>query len=170
MLSNPKAKANLIISVVIIVLGVAIDQITKIIAVTYLVYGKAITIIPYVLNLNIVRNKGSAFGMGHSWPPVLQKTVLLALPIIAIIVITVILMKNIKGHRLMISSFALILGGAIGNVYDRIASKYVVDFIEVHYKQYHWPNFNFADMIICVGVGLYIIYSFRSPKKVDAKE
>ncbi len=170
MLSDPKSKANLIITVITVVLGVAVDQFTKFLALTYLTYGNAIEIIPYILNLNIVRNRGSAFGMGQNWPPIFQKTVLLVLPVLAIIIISIILIKNIKSHRLMIVGFSLILGGAIGNVYDRIMNSYVVDFIELHFKQYHWPNFNFADTIICVGVGLYVIYSFKASKKYKTIE
>ena len=64
--------------------------------------------------------------------------------------------------RLEAASLALILGGAIGNVIDRVAYGYVVDFLDVYYGSYHWPAFNIADSAICLGAVLLIFDSFRS--------
>jgi len=62
-------------------------------------------------------------------------------------------------------ALALVLGGALGNLYDRVTLGYVVDFIVVHYRQYHWPAFNIADSAICVGAAVLILDSLRAGKQ-----
>jgi len=165
-------KVNYVLALITIVLGVVIDQITKYLAATYLIMGKPVEIIPNFLNLGLVRNTGAAFGIGANWDPTIRKIIFLGLPIVAIGIIAYFLYKNMKERKLAVISISLILSGAIGNIINRLLNVSVVDFIEVYYKSFHWPNFNFADTIICVGVGLFIIHSFKDSKRKqsEAKE
>ena len=165
MLSDPKLRWNVILASSVVILGIAADQITKIMAASYLDFGKPVCVIRDLLNLNLVKNRGAAFGIGSSWSSFWQNFFFLGVSSIAVLLIIFFLTKNIKGHKMLIVSISLILSGAIGNVYDRIRLKHVVDFLELHYKNYYWPNFNLADTIICIGVGLYLIYSFRFDEK-----
>jgi signal peptidase II len=84
-------------------------------------------------------------------------------------IITVWLLRLQKHETLMAAALSLILGGAIGNLIDRVAYGYVIDFLDVHYQDWHWPAFNIADSAICIGVGLMLLESFgfgRKPAEV----
>ena len=69
--------------------------------------------------------------------------------------------SNPEQQHLFCLGLALVLGGALGNLYDRVTLGYVVDFLFFHYQEYYWPAFNVADSAICVGVALLIVDSFR---------
>jgi signal peptidase II len=106
-------------------------------------------------------NEGSAFGFlndAGGW----QKWFFTAISIVAAIVITYLIKKN-STQKLFCFGLALVLGGAIGNLYDRITLSYVVDFLNFHLGNYYWPAFNVADSAICVGVGLLLWDSFKKP-------
>ena len=111
-------------------------------------------------------NEGSAFGFlndAGGW----QKWFLNGVSIIASIVIIYLLKKHSQNNqhdeKLFCLGLALVLGGAIGNLYDRITLGYVVDFLNFHINNYYWPAFNVADSAICVGVVLLLLDSFRKP-------
>ena len=81
--------------------------------------------------------------------------------------------ESIRQRKIELAGLALVLGGALGNLYDRLALGYVVDFIVVHYQDYYWPAFNIADSAICVGAALLIIDSLfidGEPDKVSEKQ
>ena len=106
-------------------------------------------------------NEGSAFGFlndAGGW----QKWFFTAISVIAAIVITY-LIKKYSEQKLFCTGLALVLGGAIGNLYDRITLGYVVDFLNFHINNHYWPAFNVADSAICVGVGLLLLDSFKKP-------
>jgi signal peptidase II len=77
-------------------------------------------------------------------------------------VITYLLHKH-RTEKLFCTGLALVLGGAIGNLYDRVTLGYVIDFLNFHYQHMYWPAFNVADSAICVGVGLLLLDSFKKP-------
>jgi signal peptidase II len=112
-------------------------------------------------------NEGSAFGFlndAGGW----QKWFFNGISIVASIVILYLLKKhsqnNNKSEKLFCLGLALVLGGAIGNLYDRISLGYVVDFLNFHLNNHYWPAFNVADSAICVGVGLLLLDSFKQDK------
>ena len=107
-------------------------------------------------------NEGAAFGFlndAGGW----QKWFFTVISVIAAIVITYLIKKN-PTQKLFCFGLALVLGGAIGNLYDRITLGYVVDFLNFHVNNHYWPAFNVADSAICVGVALLLVDSFKSPK------
>lgn len=136
------------------ILIVGLDQASKILAVNNLEPYFSLAVFPY-LNFTLMFNTGSAFsflsnaGNWHVW-------FLLAFSFIMSVVILVWMVKTSKSEVLQLTSLALILGGAVGNLVDRIHYGHVVDFIDVYYKQYHWPAFNLADSAILVGVVLFL--------------
>jgi signal peptidase II len=81
---------------------------------------------------------------------------------LAIVVMSYLIQKH-RTEKLFCLSLALVIGGAAGNVYDRLTLGYVVDFISLHYQDLYWPAFNVADSAICLGVGLLILDSFKRP-------
>jgi len=162
---DPRRRINLIICVITIAVGIFLDQITKYLAVKYLSPGSVKFVIPKFFNLELVRNRGGVFGIGSSWDPFWHKFLFVGISLIAIFLIGYFLYRSLRGPRLIMISLALIFAGAVGNIYDRIVHGAVVDFLAVHYNQYRWPNFNIADSLICIGVGLYLLHSLFLSKK-----
>lgn len=124
--------------------------------------GGAITIIPNFFRLTHVLNTGAAFSIFESSKsPMLVRNLLVAFSVLAIAVVVGLLFSI--GRQLTPTSvaLALILGGAIGNLYDRLKFSYVVDFLEVHIVRYHWPDFNVADSCIVIGACLLLLEMLR---------
>jgi signal peptidase II len=133
---------------------ILVDQLTKSLATKNLLYGEYVNIFSG-LNLILVHNTGAAFSFlsdASGWQRWLFLLVSLSVSIILIIWIF-----RLKEQQLLESlSLALILGGAIGNLVDRIFLGYIIDFIDIYYKNYHWPVFNVADASITLGVVFFI--------------
>jgi len=143
-------------------LVVALDRATKLWIVSHLQLGQAIVIIPRVFRLTHVLNTGAAFSMFEgSTSPNLVRNVLIGFSVIAVVVVLVLIWKMGRVLSLTSVALALILGGAVGNLYDRIRFAYVVDFLEVHIVHYHWPDFNVADSAIVVGACLLLLEMLR---------
>ena len=113
------------------------------------------------LNINLIWNEGIAFGL-FSFT---EKTFYNFLTMIILIIILVIFFMTFKSKGLKKYSLLMILGGALGNVYDRIATKAVPDFIDLHVGNFHWFIFNIADIFITFGVILMIILEFTDINK-----
>lgn len=124
-----------------------------------------------VLNLKYAENPGAAFGLFRSLPEPLRVPFFHIISIGAVFLITH-YFRKLRGtpqERWALWGLPLVLGGAIGNYLDRLARGFVVDFIDAHWQNYHWPSFNIADSAICIGVGLLIIDSFVR-KEVPAQK
>lgn len=146
----------LTISAVIIVL----DQVTKWLMVSWLALYETVAVMPY-FNLTMAHNYGAAFSFlaqAGGW----QRWFFIVLAIVISAVLVVWLAKLKPHAKLEAISLSLILGGAIGNVIDRIVYGYVVDFLDVYIGSSHWPAFNVADSAICIGAVLLILDSFKS--------
>lgn len=146
----------------------AADRLTKNWVTRHVGIGSAIPVIPHVLRITHWLNDGAAFSLfANSASPhaVRLGLIVFTLAAAAAVLVAMILM----GHRITPTTvaLALILGGALGNVHDRIVYGSVVDFIEVHIFTYHWPDFNVADSSIVVGACLLMLDSLV-PKKRSA--
>lgn len=143
--------------IVIIILGIILDRVTKLWALNILKPDNDIIVINNYFQLAYLENRGAAFGIFQN------KIVFLSLfTIILIIGLSVYLYKNRKKSKLLSVSLSLIISGALGNFYDRVVYKYVVDFICVHYKDaYYFPTFNVADIFVVCGTILLAIYILR---------
>jgi signal peptidase II len=158
--ATPKDKRVLVLAISALV--VLIDRITKHIVAQQLPNGQAHTVIPGIFRISDVHNTGAAFSMfAENASPVTVRNILIAFSVIAVIVLLGMLWR--VGRYLTVTSvaIALILGGAFGNLYDRVRYHYVIDFLEVHIVHYHWPDFNVADSCICIGACLLLIEIFR---------
>src|SRR5580704_16106536 len=140
------------------VLVVAVDRVTKWLVSTRLDLGDNLQVIPHIFAISHVENPGAAFSLfNDSSSPGRVRWMLLIFSLLAAVVVLVALLK--LGRRISATSvaLALILGGALGNAYDRLRFGYVIDFLEVHIIHYHWPDFNVADSAIVVG-GILLLY------------
>jgi signal peptidase II len=149
---------------------IVLDRITKHWVSTHIAEGNDIIVIPHYFAFSHVMNPGAAFSLFTDSPnPARTRWMLIAFSLIVALVVFVILIRI--GQRLSLTavSMALVLGGVIGNVWDRIAYGTVVDFIEVHIVHYHWPDFNLADSAIVIGGILLLIDSLRPRKEPDAE-
>ncbi len=131
------------------------DQISKYVAAKHLVYQQSVAIFPG-LKLTLVHNTGAAFSFlsqAGGW----QRWFFIVLTSIVSLVLIYWLSTLSRQRRWLAAALALVLGGALGNLWDRIALGYVIDFIDVFYDQWHWPAFNLADSCISVGAGMLVI-------------
>jgi signal peptidase II len=142
--------------------GLALDLWSKKAVFNYLEHkpDNSISIIDGFLQLVIAQNNGAAFGLFSGRPYLLA-----AASIIALIVILVIFFFSEVRHTLIYIALALFAAGVCGNLYDRIFNDgFVRDFIDVYYRQYHWPAFNIADTILCIGIGILVLSTFFTAK------
>jgi signal peptidase II len=137
---------------------VLLDQVTKITMSERLLYGQSEPITTY-FNLVMVYNKGAAFSF-LSDQPGWQRYFFTGVSVIASVFILWMLKRN-PDQRLFCWALALILGGAIGNLIDRVAYGHVIDFLDFHVHGWHWPAFNVADSAITVGAILFVLDEFR---------
>ncbi len=146
------------------VLVLAADRLTKVLIAERMPYGTAEAVIDGFFNLVHVRNTGIAFSMFADAPEWFRGTVL---PLLSVAAIGVIVWMLARGGGLGGRSryaLALILAGAVGNLYDRLVFGYVVDFLDFYISGLHWPAFNVADSAITVGAGLLILDGFGAQR------
>jgi signal peptidase II len=139
-------------------LVVLLDQLSKYWAGTSFTYGETRAVTGF-FNLVLTYNKGAAFSFlagAAGW----QRGFFITIALVAVVVISVLLARH-SGEPLFCLALALILGGAIGNVVDRIILGHVVDFLDFHFAGWHWPAFNLADSAITAGAVLLVVDSFR---------
>lgn len=142
------------------VLVLCLDQYTKHLAVMQLQLHEPISLLPF-FNLTLSYNSGAAFNLLHNaggW----QQWLFSAIALIVSLVILVWLYRLPSKHKWSAVALTLILGGAIGNFYDRVTLGYVIDFIQVHYQDWYFPIFNVADSAISIGAVMLLIEIWRS--------
>ncbi|HWW03762.1 signal peptidase II [Collimonas sp.] len=160
--SSSSSKYGLAPWLAIAALVLLIDQLTKITVVRLFSYGESQAVTSF-FNLVLIYNKGAAFSFlstESGW----QRYLFTGLGIAAALFI-IFLLKRHAGQRMFCTALALILGGAIGNVVDRIAYGHVIDFLDFYMRNWHWPAFNIADSAICVGAVLFVIDELRRVNK-----
>ncbi|MYL82133.1 signal peptidase II [Desulfovibrio aerotolerans] len=144
---------------------VILDQITKLWVQDHLVLFTTHPVIPGFFNLVHVLNRGAAFGFLNRSDIEWQTYFFFAATALAVMIIFHLLRMARDDDKLLIIGLACILGGALGNLIDRIKTGEVVDFLDFYWKSYHWPAFNVADIAIFLGsLGLLVaFYRFRRP-------
>ena len=128
-----------------------------------IIYGEQVEITSF-LSLVHFQNTGAAFSFlsdQGGW----QRYFLIVISLLAVLYIPW-LINQYKKNILIVIGLLLILGGAIGNLYDRVSYGYVIDFIYLHFAEFYWPAFNIADSAISLGVLLFLYGSFKSYKKI----
>ena len=154
---NPKYRLALIVGSTVLVL----DQVTKALVENLMHLYQSIEIVPYFAHLTYLKNTGAAFGVlaGTRSPVRMVFFVLVSSVAIGCVLY---LLKNLRpGRTSVVTSLALILGGAVGNLIDRLRMGEVIDFIDLHWHHLHWPAFNVAVSSITIGVILLFIQMIR---------
>jgi signal peptidase II len=153
---------------------ILLDQTTKLIIVRTLRLGQGVPVISGFFDIVFVRNPGAAFGFLATLSEQVRNPFFILISLVAVILILVYHTWYLQSHQLISVGLGLILGGAIGNLIDRLRYGMVVDFLDVHVFQYHWPAFNAADSAISIGVSLMVLDMLldwrRERRKTPAKE
>jgi signal peptidase II len=141
---------------------VALDQATKFLVTRFLELYERVEVLP-VLDFTLLHNTGAAFSIladASGW----QRGFFVALGIVVSLALVVWLWRLPRGERLLPIALALIVGGAIGNVIDRVTHGYVIDFIHAHWGASYFPAFNIADSAITIGAALLLLDAFREQR------
>jgi signal peptidase II len=156
-----KLKARL--GYLVLVLAVlALDRWTKAMILGRFDLNESAMVIDGFFNITYVQNTGVAFGIFSSIASPAKAVLLSVFTAFAAVIVVVYSVRNSAQNRLLQAALALILGGALGNLYDRLAYGYVVDFIDLYAGAYRWPAFNVADTAITTGVILLAIEILRN--------
>lgn len=147
---------------VIAIVGLVADQLTKLYIDRGMQLFQSIPVMDGLFNITYVRNRGAAFSfLSHaSW----RLPFFIAVSAIASLVILVAFKRLRDDQRLAQLSLAMIFSGAVGNLIDRVRMGEVIDFLDVYWKSHHWPAFNVADSLICVGVTLLALDMMREER------
>jgi signal peptidase II len=140
-----------------VILG--LDQASKLYIEKNLPLYHSVEVVPNIFNITHIRNTGVAFGLFAGEKTLRTTLFLLILSAVAIGAISYFYFVLYSKKILSRLALALVLGGAIGNLIDRIRLQEVIDFIDLHWYHYHWPAFNIADSCITIGLGLFILES-----------
>lgn len=146
---------------------IVLDQLTKHLSVAYLEYLEVAPVTPFFY-LTLRFNEGAAFSFlagAGGWQRWFFAVLAFVISLVLIVWVTRIYRQ--KGNTQEALALSLILGGALGNLYDRVVLGHVVDFIVLHYQKYEWPAFNIADSAICIGAVLLILDMFKGRKTND---
>jgi signal peptidase II len=141
---------------------IALDQATKFLVTRFFELYERVEVLP-VLDFTLLHNTGAAFSMlanASGW----QRPFFIVLGLVVSVMLVVWIWRSPRGDKLLPVALALILGGALGNVIDRVRFGYVVDFIHAHWGAAYFPAFNIADSAITVGAALLIIDAFREKR------
>jgi signal peptidase II len=145
-----------VILLTVLVLGVALDQVSKILVLRLMPLGSQIPVVDGFFNLVHVHNKGAAFGLlGHLSADFTRLFFICAVSLV-LAVVGYLWWRAPQDDWPAGLGYSLIMAGAVGNLIDRVRLGAVVDFLDFYWGRYHWPAFNVADSLVCVGAGLLI--------------
>jgi len=136
---------------------VLLDRWTKRMAATRIAMYAHVQIIPGIFRLTHTENTGAAFSLFADSPSHWKTGLLIGFSVVAMVIVSALLWRQARGFSITGVALSLILGGAVGNLWDRVASGRVVDFLLLYYRQYQWPVFNLADSAIVIGASLLVI-------------
>ncbi len=140
---------------------VFLDQFTKVIVDRTMALYQSIAIVDGLFNLTYVRNPGAAFGIFAGSAAIYRRPFLILVAILASGFIVTLLHRLDGRERGLITALTFILGGAVGNLIDRIIYGEVIDFLDVYWRSYHWPAFNVADSFITIGVAIALFSLYK---------
>ena len=147
-----------------------LDQVTKQLVTSAMALHSSVEVIPNLFHLTLVTNRGALFGLLHDLPDPYRSSLFTLVPMLAIGLIVFFQIRTTLQDILAHTGLALILGGALGNLVDRIRLGHVIDFLDVFIGDHHWPAFNAADSSICIGVSLLILDLMVSGRRRHAPE
>nr|WP_275888425.1 signal peptidase II [Desulfobulbus alkaliphilus] len=140
----------------IIILTVFVDQVSKYWVFHNFILFESRTILPGFFNLTYLTNNGAAFSILAGQPALWRQVFFIGTALVALVLIWLFQRSYGRNSTLYTVALALVAGGAVGNMIDRIRFGFVIDFLDFHIGSYHWPTFNVADSAIFIGVSLFI--------------
>jgi signal peptidase II len=166
-MKKAQARAGLFgLSLLIIVL----DRITKLwVALHVELYFGSITVIPNLFSITHVENPGAAFSLLADASPVVRSAVLITFSSLAMIAVAFVLWRTAREWNLLNAGLALVLGGAVGNLWDRVVRHKVTDFLHFYIGKWSWPDFNVADSAIVIGACLLMFQIIFVKHPAEAK-
>jgi signal peptidase II len=135
---------------------------------TTLSLNQTVTVIDGLFNITYVPNTGIAFGILNSASMPAKRMLFSLFAAAAALGVVIYSLRSPVSNRLLQVGLSLILAGALGNMYDRLAHGYVIDFLDFHFRSYHWPSFNVADSALVAGVGLLALEILRDDRTAKA--
>ncbi len=153
MLQNKYVKLAWVAALVILV-----DQVSKALILNNLPMHQSVKVIEGLFDITHIRNPGGAFGLMANMSAATRMFVFLFLSSLAVGLLFYLYIKTPKTHSFLATGFAMIFGGAIGNLIDRIRFGNVVDFLDFYIDKYHWPAFNIADSAITIGIFIFVFH------------
>jgi signal peptidase II len=155
-------------ALVLVLAVVALDRATKLAVASSMHVGESVALVPGFLSLTYVRNRGAAFGLFAGASDAWRAGFLAAVALLAVFALVWLFASLPRTARWQRAAAAAVIGGALGNLYDRIVYGEVVDFVDVYVRQWHWPAFNVADSCITVGVIVLVAASFRGDRHLSS--
>lgn len=143
---------------------VLLDQVTKALVDEFMTLHESRTIVEGLFRLTYVQNRGAAFGILSEAGLPYQSLLFSVVSLLALLAIALYAWRMPVQSRLPQTALALVMGGAIGNLFDRARLGYVIDYVDMYWGPYHWPAFNVADSAITVGVVLLVLDILRNPQ------
>ena len=146
----------------------ALDQFAKWLVSSHMALYQSIPIIPGFFNLTYIHNRGVIFGLFSDSDSPWVENLILVLSLISFVVIALYFLFLRHESRWTRLGFSFVLGGALGNTWDRLVQGYVIDFLDVYYGPYHWPTFNLADLFITLGIVMLVLHMLGAQWRADA--
>jgi signal peptidase II len=156
---------KLAILMVILLLGLALDQASKMLVSQLLPLGSQVPVVRGFFNLVHVHNRGAAFGLLRQLPVRFTRILFITIGSLLVAVVSYLWWRLPRDCWRTAAGYSLILAGALGNLIDRVRLGEVVDFIDLYFGRYHWPAFNVADSLVCLGAGwlVWVILTEENP-------
>jgi len=164
-MTNSSARATHFLLALFVVL---LDRWTKRLVAAHIAMYTHIQVVPGFFRITHTENTGAAFSLFADSPSHWKTAMLISFSVVAMIVVSVLLWKQSRALTMTGIALSLILGGAVGNLWDRVASGRVVDFLLFYVKSYQWPVFNLADSAIVVGASLLVLEIISGQPKPTA--
>ena len=155
----------MVTTIIISIILLCIDQISKLLVVNLLTKTNSITIIKNFFYLTYINNDGAAFSI-----LVGKRIFLILIAVLVIVMLIRYIKKNNIQNKLELVSLALIIGGSLGNLMDRLVRGYVIDFLDFKLFNYNFPIFNLADTFIVIGVFLLLLKEIRKENNLDSRK
>lgn len=165
-------RGNILRLLIIAGLVLVMDQATKLFIYHWLPLYDEIVVVPGFFSIVHYHNPGGAFGIFSNTENGFRDIFFLAISILALGLVFYFYRSTPKTHRFLSTGFALIFGGAIGNLVDRFRLGRVIDFLDIYVNGWHWPAFNIADSAISVGIGIFVVHLLfgKMPTEIIGKD
>jgi signal peptidase II len=161
---------KLALLLIIVAVGVALDQATKLLVERWLPLGAQVPVIKGFFNLVHIHNRGAAFGLLAGWSLNFARFFFIVTTSLVLVVVGYLWWRLPPGRWAAAWGYGLIMTGALGNLIDRVRLGEVIDFLDLYWGRFHWPAFNVADSLVCLGAGLLVWVILTEEKGADASD